>query len=127
MQVDPLLATIVAALIGLLLGTIGWFLRKDYLRIEKQVEDERARRETELKNEREARAKDKHDLREEIQTADGRRQALEVKIAGEYVNDNRLIAALQPLTESVDRFRDDIKELFTKVDGKQDKVHRGGD
>lgn len=143
MHVDPVAVTAVSCLIALLIGIIGWFVRKDYTRLEsglreerdariKEVKEERAARElaldkerarvdAELKNERDARAKDKHDIRDELARESALRQQLEVKIASEYVNDERLARALDPLTQAMGRFRDDIKELFTKVNERGDR------
>ena len=111
--------------IGALLSVVGWFLRKDYTRIEDQLKEERLTRERELSNERTACAKDKHDLRDELGKESLARHALEVRIASEYVSHPALERALAPLTEAIAGLRTTTTSIFNKLDGKADK--RGGD
>lgn len=117
--------TLAFVAMGLMASVIGWFLRKDYSRIEDQLKEEKKAREQELSNERTARAKDKHDLRDELATEVGARHALEVRIASDYVNTDRmekaLGQALGPLNESIKGFRDTLKLIFEKLDNKVDK------
>jgi DNA anti-recombination protein RmuC len=125
-HIDPMLAAIVASLIGLLLGIIGWFLRKDYARIEAGLKATNERLEQELKNERDARAKDRHELRDELNAERLQRHAFEVAVAKEYVSSAELEKALQPFSRTLEGFRETLGKVFDKLDTKADK-HRGGD
>lgn len=114
------------AAIALLLSVIGWFLRKDYKRMEDGLAAESGKRETELKNERDARGKDRHELRDEINAERIARHAFELKVTAEYPNMARLGEALSPFKEAIDSMRADQRELFDRLHGKEDK-RRGGD
>jgi hypothetical protein len=111
--IDPL---VVGAAVGsLLLGILGWLGRRQIERLERDVE-----------NEGKAREEDRHNLRNQINAVGARLSEFELTVAKECINKDRLREALQPLTDQMAFFRGDIKELFTRVDGKQDKV-RGRD
>lgn len=114
---------IIGFLIVLFLAVIGWFIRKDYQNL---TEGLRNVRELDLKNEREARAKDRHDLREEIAVEREMRHAFELRVVGEYPNMARMTEALVPLTKAIEDMRENLRELFELVHTKEDK-HRGAD
>jgi hypothetical protein len=88
--------------VGILLAIIGWFLRKDYERIEAGLKATNERLEQELKNERDARAKDRHELRDELNAERLQRHAFEVAVAKEYVSSAELEKALQPFSRTLE-------------------------
>lgn len=122
MTVAPeLLWSVIGFLVVTMIAVIGWFIRKDYKRLEDGLQEERRAREQELKNEREARGKDRHDQRAELMDEVARRHAFELKVTLEYPNMGRLGETLLPLKEAVDQMRADQRELFSLVHTKQDK------
>lgn len=109
---------LIAALILLLVSVIGWFLRKDYKALEDSL---RSIRESDVKNQLDARAKDRHDLRDEISTDRALIYKLELRMEREFVNVQRMREALAPLKEVIEAMQRDQRELFNRLYGKQDK------
>lgn len=87
-------------------AVIWWFIRKSLDAIDEEAL---------------ARARDKSDLRGEIQAQAAKLQAFELKIASEGVNTERLHAALQPLESGMDRIEKTMERLFTELKGKADR------
>jgi hypothetical protein len=114
--------TIIAFLLVGMLSVIGWFIRKDYARIEVGLQEEQAEREREMEKEREERGRDRHSLRDEIAAEAGLRHAFELRVAREYINTERLTEALAPFKGAIDQMRQDQRELFDRLHGKQDKM-----
>lgn len=125
MTISPDIAwSIIAALILLLVSVVGWFLRKDYMGLEEAL---RVIRDQDLKNERDARARDRHDLRGEISAAHDLIHQLELRLEREFVNAERMGQALAPLRDAIEGMQRDQRELFDRLHGKQDKAVFSGD
>lgn len=130
MTITPEVAwSVIGALVVALLAVIGWFVRKDYLALQDAL---RQIREQDLKNEREARAKDRAELRTALDTERELRHAemtaereerhrLELRVEREFVNTVRMTEALAPFKEAIDSMRADQRELFDRLHGKVDK------
>lgn len=106
--------TIVFSTFGLLISLVAWFAKREISRVERDFEVSRQNRNLEVGA-----------LRTEIREAREEHRALERIVDRECINGERLEAALKPLVDQMGNFRADIKELFSKLDGKQDKL-RGG-
>jgi chromosome segregation ATPase len=105
-----------------LFGLTAWLAQRQINGLQAQLTefDEK------IEAEREGRENDRHDLRDEIGAVSVRLNAFELTVAKECINHERLREAMRPLTEQMSGMRSDVKEIFGKLDGKQDKP-RGGD
>lgn len=106
--------TAIVVLVGGLWGLLAWLLR----RWMEGVEDN-------LKAEAAARNAGFDSLRATLNRVDVDFRNFELMVAKEYTARAHLSEALAPLTERIEGFRHDIKELFTLVHTKQDR--RGAD
>jgi hypothetical protein len=77
-----------------------------------------------LDREREQAKSDRHEFRDELSKWANLFQAYKLEAAEKFVNRTSLIDALQPLKDTIEGFRSDMRDLFVKIDGKADKSTR---
>ncbi len=117
-----------------LLAIVAWFVQRSVTKAETQsaadaLERQRLERElrAELNREVAARLVDVETARQEIARQRERVTELQREVDKDYVNFERLDAVIRPLQQAFDNLsrdlRDGQRELFTRVDGKQDKEH----
>lgn len=122
MTIDPSLAVVAVVLAPILLGLVGWFAKRQVERVEKDLEEERKERAREI----DALEKDFTAAIEKERIAlNGvgmRVSDLREKVIAECINGERLSAALKPVMDRLGEIRFDIKEIYGRLDGKQDKA-----
>lgn len=115
-----------------LLGIVAWFVQRSVTKAEAQsaadaLERQRMERElnTEIKREIAARLVDVESARQDMTRLREKLNELQREVDKDYVNFERLDAVIRPLQQAFDNLSRDLREgqreLFTRLDGKQDK------
>jgi beta-phosphoglucomutase-like phosphatase (HAD superfamily) len=131
-QLDPLVASVGGTLVLGLIGLVTWFARRQVERLEADLVEEKRQRVLEvsglrkefdatLERERETNKRDRHDLRDALNGVGGRVAELREKVIGECINHEHLAAAMKPVMDRLGELRGDIKEIFVRLERKQDK------
>lgn len=94
-----------------LAGIVWWVIRHTHAKVD---------------SERDAREQVVTAIRANVNVVEAQLHAHELRVAREYVNQERLEQALKPLAEGVGRVEGAIERLFEVVDRKQDKQPGGG-
>lgn len=132
MTIDPQLAVVLGFVFTLLIALIGWFARREVEGLHADLKTERVARALEvgklkaefdeaLEKERDSAKKDRHDLRDAINGVGARLAELREKVLSECINHERLGAAMRPVMDRLGEIRGDIKEIYGRLDRKQDK------
>jgi signal transduction histidine kinase len=76
---------------------------------------------TALEKEREDREKDRTGGRNEVQRLEAIVNRFMLDVTRECINGDRLSAALEPMNETLGEIKEDLRDVFKRLDGKADK------
>lgn len=131
-MLDPVTAWVGGVVITGLVTLLGYLGRSRIERQEKEVEEERKNRAAEidkvkkefaetLERERSENKNDRHSIRNEINNVGAKISQVELTVARECINAGHLTAAIEPVMRRLGEIRSDMKEIYDRLDRKQDK------
>lgn len=118
---DPLLLSVLGTLLVWLIGLVGWFARHNYLRLEQELREEKEARSKDKERERMDHAIYRQAARDEINGVGDRLQTLRDHVMSECINHERMTASIKPVFDRLGEIRLDLKEIYERLERKQDR------